>query len=447
MIIEFSFHSSLFCFLFKVYFQLIILFCSIIIIIMKFFSIFLLNICSICSLINCQNVILSAKQPEQPIVPSPFVSASNEFGFNVVEQLNPSPPDDATEEARSQYAEPKNILISPYGLASSLAMLYDGANGQTAEQFAKVMKFDSMDKAMIPKAVKDGYESIQSSSSGVTYRMANALIGKDGIGFTDAYRKMLEDNFQAQLFESNVNMNDLNKMFADKTDNMISQMIMAKPSDISMMLADGTYFSGKWMYPFYEEDSHIDTFFGRNDVTYNNVTFMRKFGRYGFVYLSDVEADMIEFPFKDDQVAFYGILPRDPNDDLSDIRTSLNVSYIEKMINKLSYKIDSTVELPRLNVDYKEEQLSDVLMKMGIVDAFGNDAKFGSISTQSGAHLTQVIHRSKMILNENNAKRKDNENEDSGVAPIFYNFNHPFFYFIRHKQTGQIYMMGEMHTF
>ncbi|OTF73214.1 hypothetical protein BLA29_010886, partial [Euroglyphus maynei] len=206
-----------------------------------------------------------------------------------------------------------------------------------------------MDKSAISTAVHDGYDSVQSSSSpGVTYRMANVMIGKEGIGFTDAYRKLIQDNYNGQLYESNVDLNDVNKMVADKTDQMIGKVIMTKPTDLSLLLADGTYFNGNWLYPFYEDESHIDTFFGRNDITYNNVTFMRKFGRFGFIYLPEIEADMIEFPFDGDHVAFYGILPRDPNDDLSDIRTALNVSYVENKINKLSYRMDSTVELPRL---------------------------------------------------------------------------------------------------
>ncbi|OTF74794.1 hypothetical protein BLA29_013271, partial [Euroglyphus maynei] len=92
---------------------------------MKFIILFLLNVFS---LINCQTNNVLPKQPEQPIVPSEFVRSSNEFGFNLMEQLNPSPPDDANEELRSQYDEPKNLLISPYGMATLMAMLYEGAN-------------------------------------------------------------------------------------------------------------------------------------------------------------------------------------------------------------------------------------------------------------------------------------------------------------------------------
>nr|QWT72212.2 serpin 4 [Psoroptes ovis] len=398
------------------------------------------------SLIVLLGTIVNGQTSEQPLELQPLVKSSNDLAINLLEHINLSPPDDANDVVKALFDEPKNVLLSPFGLMSSMVMLYQGANGKTSDEFAHILKLETLDKESLPKLLQEQYEQLR-STQGVKYRMANALVGKHE--FTDAYKKLLEDYFQAKSYElSSLDMNDLNKMFADKTDNMIPQMLLQKPGDdTGLLLADGTSFDGNWKFPFYQEDSHVDVFFSNDDKQFNNVTFMRRFGRFGFTYSEDLEADLIEVPFENDLVAFYALLPRDPNDDLSDIRKNLNATYLEQLIARLSYRLDSTIELPLINMDYEETQLIKVLKNFGLNDALDEQtAQFGSMTDKS-LKLTGLLYRSKLLLNENEQKRPENDENLSAAAPLFYNLNHPFYYFIRHKQTGQLLMLGELHSF
>src|SRR5262245_21290124 len=55
---------------------------------------------------------------------------NNEYAFDLYRQL--------TKEAKPD----ENIFFSPYSIQAAVAMTYAGARGETAEEIAKVMRFD-----------------------------------------------------------------------------------------------------------------------------------------------------------------------------------------------------------------------------------------------------------------------------------------------------------------
>lgn len=394
--------------------------------------------------VECQQV---PKQPSEPINLSPFVRASNEFGLSLINEINPS----SSEHPQ----EAKNVLFSPLALSAALAMVHQGAEGQTAQQLESALKLDpSLEKSQIPQAVLDSMTTAMNSNDDNTIlKIANSFLLKDGLQLTESYKKTIQDHFQADIFfsDSPNSLSIINQKISEKTDKHIENALKAVPGEILMLLMSFVYFKGDWMFPFMGERHFQDVFTGHNDVHYQNVTYMSTFGQFGFIPLYEVESDMVELPFKGDNIGLYVILPRDPNDDLSEIRSSLNSSYIETMINRLSYRHESTVTIPRLNLDMEYDQMSDVLKQMGINDAFSaTDAKFSSMSS-TPLHLNQIIHRSRLVLEETRAAGSSVAEGDQALAamakPLLFEFNHPFFYFIRHKQSGQIILLGEIQKF
>lgn len=391
------------------------------------------------------------KQPEQPIVPASWVKASNEFAFNLINEINPSSDDP------EQWVEPKNVLFSPLGLASVLSMLHQGADGQTSEQLEHALQLENsgMEKSQIPQAVLENMNSMSSIGGNSVFKTANGLLLKDGIQLKEEYVQMIKEKFNAELFftGSPEVCPNVNKLFDEKTDKNIPQMLSSVPTDIMMMLMNAAYFKGDWMYPFYESKSRTDVFYGLNETKYENVTMMTNFARYGFMPLDDVGADMVELPFKGDKVALYAIMPRDPNDDLSDVRSALTVPYIETRINKLNYNFKSTVTIPRLQIDMIYEQMSDLMKRLGLINAFSEtDAKFSTmLANEQPLHLDKIYHHSRINLVETGAGVTSNENDEVtvglGAQPVLFDFNHPFLYFVRHKESGQILLLGEVHKF
>lgn len=377
-----------------------------------------------------------------PLDPDPFVTASNEFGYNLINEMNPS-----VDGAPS----PKNVLFSPFSLAVSLAGVHQTANEHTSKEFSKVLEFDKvkLEKSNVPQKVNEGYNSLYANDS---FLMSNVLVvhGANDL-LPESFTKSFQQNFHGQLLYANeANIVDkVNNLIEEKTQVQVKNDFTELPEDCSMMLWSVVHYKPKWKYPFYKDQSREDVFFGQNDKKYENVTYMWKDGHFGFMPLTDLDADLVELPFEGDHLNLYVVLPRDVNDDLSDIRSNLNVSYVELMISQLQYRHKSTLIFPRLHLDYKyyHSEMATLLNRLGLTSAFKKEeAKFSSAQM----YLSDMYLRFKMNLVEEllDATNVPNEQDlSSGAQSIMFEFNHPFLYFVRNKNTGQMLALGEVHQF
>lgn len=393
------------------------------------------------SLTNGQELEESQK-PAAPLNLDPFVTAANEFGYNLINEMNPSVDGGPL---------PKNVLFSPFSLAMSLAGVYQTADEHTSKEFSKVLEFDKvkLEKSEVPKKVDEAYNSLYVNDS---FLMSNVLVvhgGKDSL--PELFTKSFQENFHGQLVyddESNT-VGQINTLIEEKTHLQMKNDFTELPESCSMMLWNVVHYEPKWKYPFYKDQSREDVFFGPNEQKYENVTYMWKDGNFGFVTLTDLDADLVELPFKGDHLNLYVVLPRDVNDDLSYIRSSLNVSYVELMLSQLQYRHKLTIIFPRLQLDmkYYHPEMTTLLNRLGLASAFDkNQAKFSTPQM----YLSHMYLRFKMNLVEASldASNTSNDQDNSPAArPVMFEFNHPFLYFVRNKNTGQMLALGEVHQF
>ena len=78
-------------------------------------------------------------------------------------------------------------------------------------------------------------------------------------------------------------------------------------------------------------------FYGLDNETFNDVLYMKRQGRVATAYLSELESDLVEFPYEGEDVSMFAILPRNSNSsNLMYIRNALNPWYIEAAISRLN---------------------------------------------------------------------------------------------------------------
>jgi serpin B len=162
-------------------------------------------------------------------------------------------------------------------------------------------------------------------------------------------------------------------------------------------------------------------------------------------YSSNDEAQLLMLPYKDEELSMYILLPKE--NDIASLESKLDEAYLGELKKDLSQEyID--LYLPKFKFELKY-RLVDDLKSMGMPTAFGGGADFSGIAP--GLFIGDVIHQSFVEVNE--------EGTEAAAAtavtmtygggspqpmPIEFKANHPFIFFIEHKETGQILFMGKV---
>ena len=97
------------------------------------------------------------------------------------------------ELLRRAGGEGQNMFLSPYSVATALAMLLPGARGATADEIAAVLGAEDAatyhpSRGALDAAVfEPGEPPVEGDAEVFTLRAANQLFGQDGFPFLDAY--------------------------------------------------------------------------------------------------------------------------------------------------------------------------------------------------------------------------------------------------------------------
>ncbi|OTF74296.1 Group 27 mite allergen-like protein (Serpin-like) [Euroglyphus maynei] len=283
-----------------------------------------------------------------------------------------------------------------------------------------------------------------------------ALIANQTLKINLDYAQMIQDYFDAEII---INQNPTDFIINGST---LIEHIPDKSNDdeAAVLLLDAAFFHGIWLHQFDITDTRSATFYGANYVSYDNVPFMRLKAPIAVVPLDEIDAAMIELPFKEQRYALYIILPSRINDDLSLIRRAINPWYIETSIRRMDVYGKIMIELPTFGIE-AEYDLRGTLERMGIRDIF--QQKMSNLSSrityQENIFVTDIKHKVRMEFGENGigpvdsmftakhrkSKTKSKFNNVSKNAALA--FDHPFLYFIRHTRTGTILLIGEIHGF
>jgi serpin B len=110
------------------------------------------------------------------------------------------------------------------------------------------------------------------------------------------------------------------------------------------------------------------------------------------------------------------------------------------------------IYLPSFNVSTPQYKLSDMLINMGIKDAFTYDADFSGITGSPDLFIKHVLHKAFVSVNEEGTEAAAATGvvmnfkaaPGAGSQQIVFDCDHPFLYLIQHQETGTILFAGTM---
>ncbi len=362
----------------------------------------------------------------------------------------------------SRYAIEKNsdanLFFSPFSISSAMAMVYEGAKGQTAQEIGSVFHFPA-DITQVRDAYQNAFADINNSSGSYTLNTANALWVQNNYQLLDSYASAIKTYYGGNItgldFIDNpsVAVSTINQWVADKTANKIQNILSM--SDINqytrLILTNAIYFKAAWSSTF-DKSATQEKDFTTGSGSHSQVSMMEQTSN--FAYADVGNAQLLRLPYRGDDVSMFVLLPK--GNDLSAFEEALDCQKISGWEKEIQNQFVD-VSLPKFKIETEEHMPSD-LEAMGMPTAFSpTAADFSGIAPikdpSQNLYIGDVIHKAFIDTDENGTEAAAATAVlmfQAAIAmpeppkPIVFNANHPFTFFIQENQTGDILFMGRV---
>ncbi|KAL1775225.1 serpin B4 isoform X1 [Sigmodon hispidus] len=365
-----------------------------------------------------------------------------------------------------------NIFYSPISIMTALAMLQLGAKGNTRQQIEKVLQYNGATKKTTEKSTdfqsteKKKRESIHhqfqklmtqlnKSNDAYDLKAVNSIYGAKDFPFLQDFLENIKKFYHANaesldfIHAADKIRQKINSIVESQTNGKIKDLFPAGTIDIStiLVMVNVMYFKGKWDHKFDEKHTEEEIFW-LNKNTSKSVQMMRQRNRFNFNSLEDVQAKIVEIPYKDKELSMFILLPNEI-DGLKKLEDKLTAGkLIEWTSPQNMYLAELYLSLPRFKIEQKYD-LPTPLEHMGMVDAFTvQKADLSGISSREGLLVSNILHKSFMEVTEEGTEAAAATGVEVSLtsAPISEDFscNHPFLFFIKQNNTSSILFFGRV---
>ena len=371
-----------------------------------------------------------------------IVTANNQFAFDLYSEFKDTP----------EHKE-GNIFFSPYSISVALAMTYEGARGQTAEEMQSVLhipKDDNLRRANFAKIFND----INKEDKKYKLSTANALWAQKDYNFLEGYTSTIEQYYGGRVTnldfvsESEKSRQTINGWIEDQTNDKIKDLIPPGVlNDLTrLVLTNAIYFKGTWVKQFDKKDT-IDEDFKTGSGQTVKVPMMRLTGDDAeFNYAETDDIQILEMPYDGEELSMLIILPKENN--LGDIEGAITPEKLLEWKNMLSEQIVD-IFIPKFKFETKYFMV-DTLAKMGMPSAFNAPpADFSGMDGTKDLKIQNVIHQAFVEVNEEGTEAAAATavvvgiESDGPIIPIF-RADHPFMFIIQDKETENILFIGRV---
>lgn len=362
--------------------------------------------------------------------------------------------------------EEDNLFFSPYSISTALSMTYAGARGETATEMAGALDFnlpqDQLHAAF--SGLKSGLQG-GGAKDGVELAIANALWPHKNYPFRQDYIDLIVKSYDSagqglDYGRPEAARGIINGWVEKETREKIKDLIAEGVIDslTRMVLTNAIYFKGSWASEFKEKSTREMSFKVSPGKSIKTPMMFQK-GKFG--YYQDADVQMLEMPYKGEQVSMFVLLPnqggtglRPPANPpekkrtLADLEKMLTIAKLSEWLGKVrKTKVDTW--FPKFKMT-SEFSLSRNLQALGMRKAFG-DADFSGMDGSRRLYLSAVLHKAFVEVNEEGTEAAAATAAIVGLRsarPMGPRFraDHPFLYLIRDKATGSILFLGRYVT-
>ena len=345
----------------------------------------------------------------------------------------------------------ENLVLSPFGVSTCMAMAYIGSEGNTQQVISRNMNF------ITPYGVLFGFKQLikqyQIYKSGdINMVMGNALWYNEEIGLQKKYKNLLKVNFGAHVEdlpfkkETENNAKSINR-WVKKTSNY-NVLSIVKPENIrsedKLIYTNFVHLNGNWENPFNEQFTGKDDFY-ESDTTKIKVDFMNQAS-----YLRYNENDVfqiVELPYSGRNISLVVLLPK-AGYDVDSLERTMNSINFDFWVHELYTKLVS-VSLPKFRIEF----LEDVAYVIGTGEcelAFSDAADFSRIA-KIPVYISRIIQKTTIVVEENKNSgftelilSQDQLNNSKDNSVMQFKVNRPFLFAVIDNKNYSVLLLGKV---
>ena len=355
----------------------------------------------------------------------------NAFGLDVFRTIN------MQNKVEDQF-------ISPLSLSLALAMASAGSNGQTEAQMRSMMGFKDVTNAERAEYFRKMTEALLNLDPKTTLQIANAIWTDKGItlkkGFVSDVTKYYHSEAQSVDMSAKATIDAINRWCSDHTNGKIPNIIDYDSRGLAMLLVNALYFNGTW------ETQFTDTYNGKFKTLSGggvSATMMR--ATRNLPYATNGKWAMVQLPYGNGGFVMDLLLPLDEKG-FEKAVTQLDADQWNALTDALRSR-EVQLEMPKFKMEY-EILLNDVLIALGMTDAFTGAADFSKMS-ETGMCIDFVKQKTYVDVNEKGTEAAAVTAigmKATSVGPsntVRFIADRPFVFAIREASTGAILFIGQ----
>ncbi len=371
--------------------------------------------------------------------------------------LTPNPDDNASfaDNFMRLTSTDGNRMISPYSAKMCLALLANGAKGDTKQQILDAVGIDDLDA--YNAYIKETLARYESYSGVLSLETANSLWVNKSVhnrDFLPEYRTNMLEFFNADAREVTIDnsIEEVNAWAKEKTHGKIDSIFTEEHRDFALALANAVYFKAAWEIPFEKYATKKQEFTDAYGLV-TKLDFMNSTDRYGYFEGDGVKAVSLEYGRlgEKDGKNFY----------LADKRYSFSmyliladsVLNIEEFLNANApfASMPVHVSIPKFELEYKV-QMNDILKALGMVDAFDDRADLSNLTGVGGLYVDDVLQKTYIKIDEEGTEAAAVTAIAVDECAVMFTdtkefiADSPFYFAIRDNTSGEILFMGRYET-
>ncbi|MBN9518697.1 serpin family protein [bacterium] len=349
-----------------------------------------------------------------------------------------------------------NVVLSPYSVASALAMTTAGARGKTAEEMAAALHVTLPPERFHPAQAALA-RALQTSGGGAAeLRVANALWRQRGFAVRDDFLRLTRDHYGAGLREVDFVADPerarqaINAWVGEETRGKIPNLLTGRDvsADTRLVLTNAVYFKAAWHTSFPKDLTADDTF----RVTPNRTVPVRMMN--GTVFCRGREVGgvkVVALPYRGAGQSMVLVVPNNP-DGLAAVERALSPDALRVWF--AAGLCEARLALPVFRAR-ERLPLGGVLGEMGMRLPFGIDPDFGGVAEADRLQLEAVVHEATIEVDETGAEAAaatavvtrrpiSAVKQPSRPPALVVRADRPFLYLIRDNPTGAVLFVGRV---
>lgn len=345
-------------------------------------------------------------------------------------------------------AKMQSTVISPISVSYLMAMLANGANGQTKADIMKALQLEEKDLDEMNALYKMMIQRCGNTGKGTTLNIANYFAMNKEVNLEDAYANKMKNIYNAGIesldFTSSKTTAHINNWCKKNTNGMIPSIIDKVDANASAYIMNAIFFNGTWADKFSKSQTKNENFRGyTRDITM--VPMMHKSDK--LLYWGNDMYTAVRIPYSNSSYTMTVMLPNEGVSIDEMLKTMENADLTVWRQDAEQCIVD--LKLPRFTTE-ADVTLNNIISELGAANIFNSNADFTNIA-KSNMFVSQMFQKAKIEVSEEGTKAAAVTAAIMTMSAlpteepkhVTFHANRPFVYMITEANTNAIFFMGQ----